>query len=436
MNNCVETALFGTVCDYCDGGAIFQIINTVIKIMTTGIGILAVLGIIISGITYLTAGGNTAKVQKAKNRVLEIVIGLAIYVALFAILEFLIPGNIFASPGESACPDKPVAGSPTTSPGYSGQPVSIPMATVQGEESPGTIECPKNANYEYSAQPSYIQSASRLQDAISRGVTKDKYYQSKATSCPFTAVVYSQEAEDLKCSPDGKMHYDEEHDFCIINSKVDVFEYLKYLHDNWISQDGWTCLTNGDCKQGISFSRNGNYYDELFKTGNLSDWGQCQAFARIFTRDLNNGTLVSNDAYASREDGLAWADQEWGLLQYGNADRKLTQSLLGSIGQTARVYNDGYGTFDTRFEGDPSNLKEVLNGLKQGYAISVGWEVGTTNQHYMTAIGFTKTCRDASYTCSTAQVVVIDPVYSKITPWDRGSHILIDLGTGKRKTSY
>ena len=74
---------------------------------------------------------------------------IADYVALFAILEFLIPGNIFASPGESACPDKPVAGSPTTSPGYSGQPVSIPMATVQGEESPGTIECPKNANYEY-----------------------------------------------------------------------------------------------------------------------------------------------------------------------------------------------------------------------------------------------------------------------------------------------
>ena len=53
-----ETVFFGNVKD--DGSAcgVFTILNTVVDIMSIGIGILAIIGITIVGIKYLTAGGN------------------------------------------------------------------------------------------------------------------------------------------------------------------------------------------------------------------------------------------------------------------------------------------------------------------------------------------------------------------------------------------
>ena len=64
----------------------------VVNIMSVGIGILAVIGISVSGIQYLTAGGNEEKTRKAKRRIFEIIIGIAIYVLIFALLQWLLPG--------------------------------------------------------------------------------------------------------------------------------------------------------------------------------------------------------------------------------------------------------------------------------------------------------------------------------------------------------
>lgn len=94
-SNCVETAILGDGGESCDdgsGSAIKDILRLVVEIMTVGVGILGVLGITIVGIQYLTAGGDEGKTRKAKQRILEIVIGLAFYAILFAFLSFLIPG--------------------------------------------------------------------------------------------------------------------------------------------------------------------------------------------------------------------------------------------------------------------------------------------------------------------------------------------------------
>lgn len=91
MEKCVDTAFFGQVCDKGDGASIIMILKTVINIMTVGIGILAVIGIAISGIQYLTAKGSEEQVKKAKRRILEIVIGLAAYVLIYALLSWLLP---------------------------------------------------------------------------------------------------------------------------------------------------------------------------------------------------------------------------------------------------------------------------------------------------------------------------------------------------------
>lgn len=96
----VPTAIFGNTTgtdgEKCmsgtdDGSAVAYIIKYVIQSMSMGIGILAVLGITIVGIQYLTASGNEEKIRKSKRRMFEIVIGLITYSLIFTGLNFLIP---------------------------------------------------------------------------------------------------------------------------------------------------------------------------------------------------------------------------------------------------------------------------------------------------------------------------------------------------------
>jgi hypothetical protein len=59
-----------------------------------------VLGVVITGYQYMTARDNSAQVMKAKNRLLQIVIGLAIWVVFWGVLQFLLPGGIFGNGGK------------------------------------------------------------------------------------------------------------------------------------------------------------------------------------------------------------------------------------------------------------------------------------------------------------------------------------------------
>lgn len=87
----VDTAILSSTCDCGHGESIFAIIRLVINIMTVGIGILGVIGITLVGIQYLTAGGSEEKTRKAKRRLFEIVVGLAAYVVVYALLNWLLP---------------------------------------------------------------------------------------------------------------------------------------------------------------------------------------------------------------------------------------------------------------------------------------------------------------------------------------------------------
>lgn len=80
-----------TGCECGNGEAIRSILDLVVNIMTIGVGILGVVGISITGVQYLTAGGSEEKATKAKRRMFEIIIGLAAYAVVFAILKWLLP---------------------------------------------------------------------------------------------------------------------------------------------------------------------------------------------------------------------------------------------------------------------------------------------------------------------------------------------------------
>ena len=107
-DNCVSTALFGEVCDACNGGGINFVLMYTIEAMIFGIGILAVIGLSVFGIQYLTAGSNSGQTAKAKGRLRNMIIGVITYVVLVAGLQFLMPGGIKGLVVTTAdkCPEK------------------------------------------------------------------------------------------------------------------------------------------------------------------------------------------------------------------------------------------------------------------------------------------------------------------------------------------
>ena len=88
----VETSIIE--CGEGGDGGVYHILALVLNIMTIGVGILAVVGISWAGTQYLTAGGSEEKTTKAKRRIYEVVIGLACYMALWAVASWLLPGGI------------------------------------------------------------------------------------------------------------------------------------------------------------------------------------------------------------------------------------------------------------------------------------------------------------------------------------------------------
>lgn len=66
-----------------------------INILTAGVGIAAIGGIIYGSVLYTSAGGSQEQVKKAMGIITNVVIGVIAYALMFAGLNFLIPGGIF-----------------------------------------------------------------------------------------------------------------------------------------------------------------------------------------------------------------------------------------------------------------------------------------------------------------------------------------------------
>lgn len=80
-----------------DGGGIFAILLIVLNVLTFGVGIAGTLGIVIAGIMHLTARDDQGQLVKAKNMLINIVIGLVAYAVMWAFLQWLLPGGIIGN---------------------------------------------------------------------------------------------------------------------------------------------------------------------------------------------------------------------------------------------------------------------------------------------------------------------------------------------------
>ena len=78
--------------DWCNGeGGIMNIVTLVVTILTGAVVVAGTIGIIICGVMWMTARDNEAQVAKAKKRMLDIVIGLVVWVLLALLANLFIP---------------------------------------------------------------------------------------------------------------------------------------------------------------------------------------------------------------------------------------------------------------------------------------------------------------------------------------------------------
>lgn len=68
------------------------LLNLIIDILSAGLVATGAIGIVISGIIWMTALDNVAQVTAAKRRIFNMVVGAALFVMLDLIMGFLLPG--------------------------------------------------------------------------------------------------------------------------------------------------------------------------------------------------------------------------------------------------------------------------------------------------------------------------------------------------------
>lgn len=102
----------------CDGDGIDafgSILTIIILIVSIGVGIVAVGGLVYGAILYASAQDNQEQTKKAIKVVRSVIVGLLLYIFMFTIANWLVPGGII----ESGEPEEETQ--QTTTPNTSGQ---------------------------------------------------------------------------------------------------------------------------------------------------------------------------------------------------------------------------------------------------------------------------------------------------------------------------
>ena len=131
----------------CSGGGngITDVLCLAVSIFMVAVGILVAIGIVIVGLQYLTARDNEEQVRKSKRRLFHIVIGVAVYILMWPLVNWLLPNGMFACSGNGGAGDSGTsesAGSSNNSSNNSGGSSYEPGNVTMGEDGNLRIERP------------------------------------------------------------------------------------------------------------------------------------------------------------------------------------------------------------------------------------------------------------------------------------------------------
>ena len=86
---------FSKLCDGDGASPINALLLWAISIMSIGVGIAVVIGIILGGIAYAMSDGDAGKAKEGQEMIGNAIIGLFLFIFLYAGANFLIPGGLF-----------------------------------------------------------------------------------------------------------------------------------------------------------------------------------------------------------------------------------------------------------------------------------------------------------------------------------------------------
>lgn len=77
-----------------DTNPIITYLKAIINFMAIGIGLVTAISIIIGGFQFMASKGNPQTIQAAQKRIWNGVIAIVLFVFMYAILNFLVPGGL------------------------------------------------------------------------------------------------------------------------------------------------------------------------------------------------------------------------------------------------------------------------------------------------------------------------------------------------------
>jgi hypothetical protein len=83
------------LCSAAGASPITAIILWAINLMSIGVGIAVVIGIILGGIAYSMSDGDASKAKEGQGIIVNAIIGLFLFIFLYGAANFLIPGGLF-----------------------------------------------------------------------------------------------------------------------------------------------------------------------------------------------------------------------------------------------------------------------------------------------------------------------------------------------------
>ena len=89
--SCKTTVLPQALCDDPSWDNFIKTLKAITKALTAGVSVLATIGILICGFFWMTAKDNANQVATVKRRLVDIVIGLVVWIMFAAFIEFLLP---------------------------------------------------------------------------------------------------------------------------------------------------------------------------------------------------------------------------------------------------------------------------------------------------------------------------------------------------------
>lgn len=89
---------FSDLCNSEGANPISALLLWAISLMGAGVGIAVVIGIIYGGIVYAMSDGDSGKAKEGQEIIVNAIIGLFLFIFLYAGANFLIPGGLFTSP--------------------------------------------------------------------------------------------------------------------------------------------------------------------------------------------------------------------------------------------------------------------------------------------------------------------------------------------------